>query len=127
MKTYRTQTKTITQAAATASGTLSESDVQFDRNYDRCIGVAVVERTSSAIFFETGVKSPRGAEIDIASSSMLISTGNVPPDQKYKTINIPVVDGELIQAQLKNGAVVPAGGLSVQFIFLLEREDRNQA
>lgn len=124
----RTQTVEITQAAGVADSTTSEANIQFDRKYDRVIGVAAVEKTSSDVFFELGVKSPRGAEIDLAASSLLISDGSVAPNLKYKSIDIEIVDGELCQVQLKNssGAVVPAGGITVQFVFVIEREEIEQ-
>ena len=129
MKTKRrTQTVTITMAAAIADGTLQENTISFDRSYDRCLGVAAVEKTASAVFFELGVKSPRGTEKDLASGTLLISGTTVAPDDKFSSFGdagIPVVDGELITVQLKNssGAVTPAGGIAVQFIFLLERDE----
>lgn len=122
-RSVRTQTVSITQAAGVADTTLSEANIQFDRNYERAVGVAAVEKTSSGVFFELGIKSPRGAEIDLAASSLLLSNSSVAPNLKYKDIDIPVVDGELVSVQLKNssGAVVPAGGITVQFVFVLER------
>ena len=110
-------------SASAADGTTVENTIQFDRTFERAIGVAAVERTSSGVFFELGVKSPRSVEIDLAASSLLVSNSNVSPDQKFRSINIPVVDGELITCQLKNssGSAAPAGGIVVQFVFLLER------
>jgi hypothetical protein len=127
-RSIRTQKVEITMAAGVADGTLTEANIQFDRKYERAIGVAAVEKTASAVFFELGIQSPRGAEMDLAASSLLISDSSVAPNLKYKEIDIPVVDGELVNVQLKNssGAVVPAGGITVQFVFVLLRDEVDQ-
>lgn len=127
-KKYRTQTKTVTIAAGAAANDLQEADLQLDRKFDRCIGVATIEKTSSGVFFETGVSSPIGAEIDLAGADLLKFTTAVPKNQRFTELNIPVVDGEAITSKVKNssGAVAPAGGIVVQFIYLLEKDEAAQ-
>ena len=130
MKTKRRiQVAVVSLAVGDADGKLVEQPIIFDKKYARAIAVAAIERTASGIDYQLGVLTPRDTPVDLCASEILRTSTNVGSDNKFFSLGtngegIPVVDNEEVKVQIKNvnGTVVPAGGVTVEFIFILEKD-----
>lgn len=124
-KRIKYQRKLVTVPSATAATSTSEADIQLDKSYDRCTGIAVHTVSDGGIangYFLLGIKDLDRQFQDLSHIDNWTSGSAVSPDEKFKTIDIPVQSGNLTTIQVNNPAAL-VSDLQVEVIFRLEKDE----
>lgn len=120
---YRYQVIPISVANNSAVNTLTEASVQLDRDYDKITGLAYHEIASggaAANNYQVGVKTSRKQWVDPVNINNWRADTGVPPDLKFRRMNIPYASGDSFYVQIINGAITNAA-LQGELVMRLEK------
>lgn len=127
--TQRTQTVTMQIPAGTALGTILEINTPLDQAYRKCKGFAIyITSNAGNTDIDLGVRKDSGQILDMVNhrhctnNNAALPTNNpIEPNKRFFDADF-VADGQKIICQARPYANVPAGGIVVQFVFLLKNE-----
>lgn len=107
----------------TAAGTMTQANVQLDRDYNRIIGIGYFEIADGGIpdQYNVGAKTNRSQWIDPININAWDANANVGPADKYYPVNIPYGSGDTFYVQVENEALLTAD-LEGQMVLILKRD-----
>lgn len=117
-KNIKYQSELITVDAAQAAGTTPEFDIRLDAKYTKCVGIQLHEVSNGGIpndYFGIGIKDKTGQLHDVVSHTSFIAATSVAPNERYKEVTIPIVQGRPLKLQVD----IPAA-LATDLVFEIE-------
>lgn len=116
-------TQEVVIPIGTAADTITIENFVPDRDYKVITGLDVqLSGVTGAVeggeHVNVGLSDSKGDIHELAHMNNFISGINVPPDMRFKSLNIPI-DGSMIKCKVEN-PVVAAAEYKLQFIFRLE-------
>jgi hypothetical protein len=121
---YRFQKINITIAQTSVAGAYQAS-VQLDRQFNKIVGIAFVEKQGDAVLldlYDVGAKTERQVWIDPISVLLWTADGNVGPMQKYYSVDIPYASGDSFYAMINTQAVVTNNDFLAQMVLILAKD-----
>lgn len=120
---YRFQKIGITIAQNSVAGSYQAS-VQLDRQFNKIVGIAFVEKQDAALanLYDVGAKTERQVWIDPISVLLWTANGNVGPMQKYYSVDIPYASGDSFYAMINTQATVTGEDFLAQMVLILAKD-----
>lgn len=116
------QTKDITIASGVTS--TQDFDVELDKAYRHCTGIAVYEKANGGISsYDLGVADDNTTYHHLADKKNWLAGDAVSPNEKFKLIYISN-QGQSVKVRIKPDAET-VSELKVQVVFRLENEEEN--
>ncbi len=117
------QTFTVTKANATPAGRYTDS-VELDTEFEVCDGVQVKELGAGGVtFYNIGLEDKNNTYQSLTHKDDYITTTAVNPNERYKRISIPVIQGQKVDVKTEFDAVLGAE-LKYQIIFRLRKKNK---
>jgi hypothetical protein len=123
-KNIKYQSELITIDSGQGAGTTPETKVDLDAQFDRCVGVQLHEVSNGGIandYYRIGIKDRNGQLHDIVSHDSFKGGTSAPPNERYKQVTIPIVQGRPIQIQVYIPSAL-ASDLVFELEFVLEED-----
>lgn len=114
------QTKDISIAAGVAS--TQDFDVEIDKAYRHCTGIAVYEKKNGGISsYDIGIADDNTTFHHLTDKKDWLAGESVSPNEKHKLIYIPNL-GQSVKVRIKPDAET-VSELKIQVVFRLENEE----
>lgn len=118
------QTKDITIAAGVAS--TQDFDIELDKAYRHCTGIAVHEKKNGGISsYDVGIADDNTTYHHLTDKKNWLAGDAVSPNEKFKLIYVPN-QGQSVKVRIKPD-VETVSELKVQVVFRLENEEEENA
>ena len=120
----RYQVINITTAAVQAANSLTESNIQPDRDFNRIVGVGYFEMDDGGIpeDYNVGFRTTRKQWIDDININAWNANSGVSPRLKYYPQNIPYGSGDICYARITLNGNASATAVIGQMVLILKRD-----
>jgi len=99
------QVQEVTLANPTTAGTY-ETSFDLDTNYEKCTGLWVKAVVVGGLTnYMIGLSDNAGVILDLADADLMQAATSVAPDDKFLSVNFPIIQGQGLKVRVK----VPTG------------------
>lgn len=118
------QVKEVTLANPTVAGTY-EKAFELDDNYDKCTGIWVKAVAVGGLTnYFIGLSDNNGVIVDLSDADLMQAGTSVAPDQKFLSVEFPIIKGQNLQIRIKTGEATNAA-FTLEVHARLERNNPN--
>lgn len=119
----RWQVINVTTANPTPANTLTEVNVQLDRDYNNIVGIGYFETDDGGLpeDYNVGARTNRKTWIDDININAWDASSGVSPILKYYPVRIPYGSGDVFYARVTTNGTISTGSLTGQMVLILSR------
>ena len=119
----RWQVINMATATITAANTLTEANVQLDRDYNNIVGIGYFETSAGGLTsnYNVGARTNRKTWLDDININAWNANSGVSPILKYYPCKIPYGSGDVFYARVTTNAAASTSAITGQMVLILSR------